>query len=399
MDRFQAMQVFVRVVDANSFTRAADSLSLPRTTVTTIIQNLERLLGVRLLNRTTRRIGLTPDGAGYYQHCVRILADVEETEACFQEAALRLKGRLRIDVPTCIGRLILIPSLCDFHDKYPDVELVLGLGDRPVDMVQEAVDCVIRSGDRRIPAGGAPHRHAADRDLRVAVVHLAPRHAADHRGTGPASRGALLHEPQRPQLRLELQGGRQAPGSRNEGHGGGERGRGLPDCGLKGFGLIQTPRYMALPHLQSGELIEVLPQWKPGAVPMSILYPQSRQLSPKVRAFADWVAELFASCPLLSGRDETDPAALTCGVFKSEAAKARLPAPQPARATLTEALLGRRSAREEAAEYALADDGAGPLRAGRHRAERRGLRPRRFRVRPSPFPGKPVAITGFASIA
>ena len=78
MDRFQAMQVFVRVVDANSFTRAADSLSLPRTTVTTIIQNLERLLGVRLLNRTTRRIGLTPDGAGYYQHCVRILADVEK---------------------------------------------------------------------------------------------------------------------------------------------------------------------------------------------------------------------------------------------------------------------------------------------------------------------------------
>ena len=124
MDRFQAMQVFVRVVDANSFTRAADSLSLPRTTVTTIIQNLERLLGVRLLNRTTRRIGLTPDGAGYYQHCVRILADVEETEACFQEAALRLKGRLRIDVPTCIGRLILIPSLCDFHDKYPDLSLI-----------------------------------------------------------------------------------------------------------------------------------------------------------------------------------------------------------------------------------------------------------------------------------
>ena len=129
---------------------------------------------------------------------------------------------------------------------------------------------------------------------------------------------------------------------------------------------------MALPHLQSGELIEVLPQCKPGAVPMSILYPQSRQLSPKVRAFADWVAELFASCPLLSGRDETDPAALTCGVFKSEAAKARLPAPQPepARATLTEALLGRRSAREEAAEYALGGRWRRPA-YGRHRAERR----------------------------
>src|SRR5690606_25337582 len=102
MDRFQAMQVFVRVVDANSFTRAADSLALPRTTVTTAIQNLERRLGVRLLNRTTRRISLTPDGAAYYEHCTRILAEVEETEACFQEAALRPKGKLRIDVPASI---------------------------------------------------------------------------------------------------------------------------------------------------------------------------------------------------------------------------------------------------------------------------------------------------------
>ena len=154
---------------------------------------------------------------------------------------------------------------------------------------------------------------------------------------------------------------------------------------------------MALPHLQSGELIEVLPQCKPGAVPMSILYPQSRQLSPKVRAFADWVAELFASCPLLSGRDETDPAALTCGVFKRRPGPARAAA-EPARATLTEALLGRRSARE-----------SGGIRAGRTMAPARlgpaaiapsGARlPRRFRVRPSPFPGETPAITGFASIA
>ncbi|AUT44812.1 LysR family transcriptional regulator [Achromobacter sp. AONIH1] len=356
MDRFQAMQVFVRVVDANSFTRAADSLSLPRTTVTTIIQNLERLLGVRLLNRTTRRIGLTPDGAGYYQHCVRILADVEETEACFQEAALRLKGRLRIDVPTCIGRLILIPSLCDFHDKYPDVELVLGLGDRPVDMVQEAVDCVIRSGDledsslvaRRIgmlqTVTCASPSYISRHGMPQTIEELGRHHAVHYFMSRSGRNCAWNFKVDDKHQEVEMKGTVAVN----------EAGAYL-DCGLKGFGLIQTPRYMALPHLQSGELIEVLPQWKPGAVPMSILYPQSRQLSPKVRAFADWVAELFASCPLLSGRDETDPAALTCGVFKSEAAKARLPAPQPepARATLTEALLGRRSAREEAAEYAL----------------------------------------------
>src|SRR3546814_3140042 len=141
------MQVFVRLFDPTSFTPAADRLALPRTTVTTGCQNLERRLGVRLLNRTTRRISLTPDGAAYYEHSTRILAEVEETEACFQEAALRPKGKLRIDVPASIGRLILIPALCDFHTRYPDVELVIGMGDRRVDMVQEAVDCVIRGGD------------------------------------------------------------------------------------------------------------------------------------------------------------------------------------------------------------------------------------------------------------
>lgn len=341
MDRFQAMQVFVRVVDANSFTRAADNLSLPRTTVTTIIQNLERLLGVRLLNRTTRRIGLTPDGAGYYQHCVRILADVEETEACFQEAALRLKGKLRIDVPTCIGRLILIPALCDFHERYPDVELVLGLGDRPVDMVQEAVDCVIRAGNledsslvaRRIgvfqTVTCASPSYIARHGLPQTIDELSTHHAVHYFSSRTGRNCAWDFRIDGRHQEVDMKGSVAVN----------ESGAYL-DCGLKGFGLIQTARYMALPHLQSGELIEVLPQWKPSAVPISVLYPQSRQLSPKVRAFADWTAELFGQCPLLSGRDENDPSALDCPVNKN-------------RAKADAELAHRRSAREEAAEYAL----------------------------------------------
>jgi LysR family transcriptional regulator for bpeEF and oprC len=119
MDRFQAMQVFTRVVDANSFTGAADLLGLPRATVTTIIQNLEALLQVRLLNRTTRRISLTPDGAAYYEHCARIIGEIEETESSFRDVARGPKGRLRIDVPAPIGRQILIPRLSEFHARYP----------------------------------------------------------------------------------------------------------------------------------------------------------------------------------------------------------------------------------------------------------------------------------------
>ncbi|MNR21706.1 LysR substrate binding domain protein [compost metagenome] len=134
------------------------------------------------------------------------------------------------------------------------------------------------------------------------------------------------------------------------------------DCGLKGFGLIQTARYMALPHLQSGELIEILPQWKPSSTAISVLYPQSRQLSPKVRAFTDWVAELFAGCPLLSGRDETDPAAASCAVYQrnqglaAEALAQLQPQLQPQLPrvpALADMPPRRRTAREEAAEYAL----------------------------------------------
>lgn len=146
MDRLQAMQVFTRVVDTSSFTKAAETLSLPRASVTTIIQNLEAFLGVRLMHRTTRRLSLTPDGAAYYERCVRILADVEETEASFQANNRKPHGKLRIDMPGSIGRLLVIPSLCEFHTRYPDIDLQLGLSDRPVDLLQEGVDCVIRVG-------------------------------------------------------------------------------------------------------------------------------------------------------------------------------------------------------------------------------------------------------------
>src|ERR1700730_11187766 len=132
MDRLQAMQVFTRVVEADSFSRGADTFDLPRASVTTIIQNLEAHLKVRLLQRTTRRLSLTPDGAAYYERCVRILADVEETEASLQDGSKEPHGKLRIDMPGSLGRLIVIPALREFHTRYPDIDLQLGLSDRPV---------------------------------------------------------------------------------------------------------------------------------------------------------------------------------------------------------------------------------------------------------------------------
>lgn len=302
MDHFQAMQVYTRVVDANSFTRAAENLGLPRATVSTIVQNLESLLQVRLLNRTTRRISLTPDGAAYYEHCARILSEVEETVSSFRDVSSGPRGRLRIDVPSTIGRQILIPKLCAFHCRYPEVELVIGMGDRQVDLVREAVDCVIRVGElqdstlvaRRIGSFqsvtcAAPdylERHGVPLTLDDLQQHQAVHYFSSRTGR-TIDWDFVVDGVSRP---LKMQGSI----SVNDGEA-------YVACGLQGFGLIQPARFMVLPQLEAGELVEVLPQLSPAPMPIYVAYMQNRHLSPKVRAFVDWVAELFGACPLLGG--------------------------------------------------------------------------------------------------
>ncbi|WP_028535694.1 LysR family transcriptional regulator [Paludibacterium yongneupense] len=302
MDHFQAMQVYTRVVDANSFTRAAENLGLPRATVSTIVQNLEALLQVRLLNRTTRRISLTPDGAAYYEHCARILSEVEETVSSFRDVSGGPKGRLRIDVPSVIGRQILIPQLCSFHCRYPEVELVIGMGDRQVDLVREAVDCVIRVGElqdstlvaRRIGLFQAVTCASPDYLERYGVpasIDDLENHMAVHYFSSRTGRTIdwdfVIDGESRP---VKMRGAI----SVNDGEA-------YVACGLQGFGLIQPARFMVLPHLESGALLEILPQLSPAPMPISVAYMQNRHLSPKVRAFVDWVADLFGACPLLGG--------------------------------------------------------------------------------------------------
>jgi LysR family transcriptional regulator for bpeEF and oprC len=302
MDRFQAMQVFTRVVEANSFTRAADSLGLPRTTVTTAIQTLESTLQVRLLNRTTRRISLTPDGASYYERCIRILADVEETETSFRNVARGPKGRLRIDVPPAIGRLILIPKLCEFYKMYPDIELVIGMGDRPVDMVQEAVDCGIRVGALQ-DSSMVARRIGTFQTVTCAAPSYLERHGTPHSIEDLQHHQAVHYFSSSTGRTIEWDF--IVDGVVTEAKINGVVSVNDADayvaCALQGFGLIQPARYMVLPHLQSGALVEVLPQLSSSPMPISVVYLHNRHLSPKVRAFVDWIAELFGRCPLMSG--------------------------------------------------------------------------------------------------
>ncbi len=302
MDRLQAMQVFTRVIDTNSFTKAAETLDLPRASVTTIIQNLEAYLGMRLMHRTTRRLSLTPDGAAYYERCVRILADIEETESGLQNGNRKPHGKLRVDMPGAIGRTIVIPALNEFHTRFPDIDLQLGFTDRPIDLLQEGVDCVIRVGAlqdsslvaRRIglfegvtcaspeylALAGIPHTLEALSQFK-AINYFSSR-------TGRIMNWAFLVDGKEVEVKMN------GSVSVNDAEA-------YVTCALEGFGLIQPALFMVLPHLRSGALKEVLPEWKPLPMPISAVYPHSRHLSPKVRVFVDWVAEVFDRCPLLSG--------------------------------------------------------------------------------------------------
>ncbi|HVW50044.1 MAG TPA: LysR family transcriptional regulator [Trinickia sp.] len=307
MDRLQAMQVFTRVVDTNSFTKAAETLDLPRASVTTIIQNLEAYLGVRLMHRTTRRLSLTPDGAAYYERCVRILADVDETESSLQNGSKKPHGKLRVDMPGALGRTVVIPGLCEFHQRYPDIDLQLGFSDRPVDLLQEGVDCVVRVGAladsslvaRRIGLFEGVTCASPDYLARAGepqtIDELGQYQAVNYFSsrTGRIINFDFLVDGKEVEVKM--------PGSVSV-----NDADAYVTCALEGFGLIQAPLFMVLPHLRSGALKEVLPAWKPLPMPISAVYPHSRHLSPKVRVFVDWIAEVFDRCPLLSGRQGLD---------------------------------------------------------------------------------------------
>ncbi|SAK78729.1 LysR family transcriptional regulator [Caballeronia arationis] len=319
MDRLQAMQVFTRVVDTNSFSRAADTLNLPRASVTTIIQNLEAFLNVRLLQRTTRRLNLTPDGAAYYERCVRILADIEEAEGSFATSAKGPRGKLRVDMPGAIGRNIVMPAMCEFHTRYPDIELMVGFGDKPVDLIQEGVDCVIRVGTlqdsslvaRRIGVfqgltAAAPQyleRHGVPKTIEDLEHHTAVNYFSSR--TGRVIDMDFVVDEKTVEVKMR---GMIAVNDAEA----------YLSCGVKGVGLIQVPRFMALPFLQTGELVEVLPQWKPLPMPISAVYPHNRHLSQKVRVFVDWAAELFERCPLLSGQEDAEGRCLPTSTSSSK---------------------------------------------------------------------------------
>ena len=299
MDRTQAMHVFTRVVEASSFRRAARTLNLSPASVTIIIQNLEQSLGVRLLQRTTRQLSLTVDGTTYYELCRRILADLEDTEACFRSAAHAPKGRLRVEIPGSIGRLIVLPALHSFQERFPDVELTIALAEKHTDLIQEGLDCAIRLGT--LPSSGLVARKIATlRPVICAAPSYLARHGepktiedlSRHRAvdftcsrTGRPKEWAFIVDGQLVNLKLDSR----LAVNESDGH---------VMCGLQGLGLIRSLDRLVQPYLRSGRLREVLTHVAAPLEPLSIIHAGDRLASPTVRAFINWIMELF-ECPTL----------------------------------------------------------------------------------------------------
>lgn len=294
MDRFQSMQIFARVVEMHSFSRAADSLTLPPSRVTRAVKELEAFLGVRLLQRTTRHISLTPDGTLYYDNCRKLLSDLEAVESAFPGSAGRPRGRLRVDMTLSLARLVVLPSIKDFQSRFPDVELTLTAADRTVELVQEGIDCVIRAGTpedsptlvaKRIGAFEwvtcASPEYLATYGIPQTLEDLADHHAVGYLSsrTARSMEWNFVVDGESRSIRMRE---RLIVNDTDA----------YVTGGLQGLGIVRPGSYMVLDHLRSGRLRRVLCNYAAPLVPLSAIYPKNRHLSPTVRAFVDWIAEV-----------------------------------------------------------------------------------------------------------
>lgn len=294
MDRIDLFRIFTRVVECASFTRAADTLGVPRSSVSAAVQELEGRVGARLLHRTTRKVSPTQDGTAFYDRCQRVIADVEETENLFRQSAAQPSGRLRIDVPGRIGRLIIAPALPEFIERYPQIDIDLGVTDRAVNLVEDSVDCVVRvgllsdSGLIARPIGrlalinvASPAylaRHGTPREINDLDKHWAVNYASPSSGRVEdwewLEDGTLRTLPMRGRVTVNSAEAYIA-------------------CCLAGLGVIQIPAYDVRSHLDAGELVELMPDYRAEPMPMTLLYSHKQHLSRRLHVFAEWLETLL----------------------------------------------------------------------------------------------------------
>lgn len=292
MNHLEAMQIFARVAELASFTRAADSLGLPKATASMAVQQLEGWLGTQLLHRTTRRVQMTQDGQAFYERCKDLLADMDEVQGMFQRAPQSLRGRLRVDMPGGMALSFVMPALPAFLQAHPQLELEISCTDRFVDVVREGFDCVLRVGtlpDTRLVARPLGHF----RIVTCASPDYIRRHGMPQRIEDLGAH-RLVHY-------TTVFGGKPDGWEYWDG----AQYRMVPMAGavtvnsveayeaacLAGLGLIQAPQAGLRHLLEEGRLVEVLPQYHAEPMPVSLLYAHRRNLPQRVQAFMAWMTD------------------------------------------------------------------------------------------------------------
>ncbi|CAM2157290.1 LysR family transcriptional regulator, regulator for bpeEF and oprC [Pararobbsia alpina] len=302
MDRFEAMQIFVRVVEARSFSKASDMMNLSPAKVSRTVHLLEERVGVRLLNRSTRSVGVTEDGALFYGRCVRILAEVADAEGLLTKDRRTPSGTVRVDTSAMLARALLLPRLGEFYARYPDIDVRLGLGDRNIDLFQDGVDCVVRMGvigdasliarqigRASIVTCAAPSyiaRNGTPRSLDELRAHHAINYVSARTRKSYPFEYRVNDDIVRVDMRSTL--------AVNDGST-------YISAGVLGYGLIQPSRFMVAEHIARGELQEILTNCESPSTPVSLVFPHRRNLSPRLRAFSEWVSDVAQDHPDLQG--------------------------------------------------------------------------------------------------
>ncbi|MVV47014.1 LysR family transcriptional regulator [Pseudomonas sp. PB120] len=297
MNQLLAIRVFARVVEAGSFVKAADSLEMPKATVSKLIQDLEGFLRVRLLQRTTRSVTVTLDGAKYYEQTARIIRDLEEIDAGFQSALFNPRGKIHVNVGGSVATALIIPALPEFFARFPDIEIELGVSDRHVDLISDNVDCVIRGGAIQEQSLAARFLGQASWTTCASPAYLqrfgTPGHPWDleheHRIISYHSARTSRVVPavfQCGDEKIEVIGKGVLSVNESNAH---------IAAGLAGLGVIHTFNYAVQPFIETGALVPVLQDWRPAPYPFHVAYPPNRNLSNRVRVFIDWLVEHFST--------------------------------------------------------------------------------------------------------
>ena len=297
MDSLSDIAVFVQVVDSGSFTAAADRLDISKSVVSKYVTRLEDRLGARLLNRTTRRLSLTEVGRVFYERSRKGLADIEEAQAEVSLLQGEPRGTLRLNVPMSFGILHIAPALPEFLTLYPEVTVDMNLDDRQVDVIEEGFDVSVRISElpdsslvaRRI----GPCRHAI-----VAAPSYLKQYGTPRTPDELGNHNIITYRYQDSAHNWHFQ----APGKKPvsvtvSGSVTMNNSLAVRAALLEGIGITRTPTFVVGTDIQEGRLVPILRDFETPDVPIFLVYPQRRHLSPKVRAFVDFMSTRISETP------------------------------------------------------------------------------------------------------